>query len=549
MKHFDNVFAACFNNLVIKSGVRLSGRILRLLLAWTILCITQPAIAQQVIIHLPSAQAEDGNSLYDADGTINNVVVWKGGGTVHVISGVFSLSRNNLDNKPYTLKVEPGAIVKISGRFVIVNGVRQWLPPGSLSGIKTTSDRCPIQIDGATITDIRDDEVGGDTNQDGNNSTPPAGDAIRMEIEFSGTPRDYLRNSTLKYVEQIRYIGSMSITNNKFFMFGEMVSHSSTSLGREGLVNAVPVISSNTFEFAYNHSRLNLVGLHPIIQENTFRYAVGAKKGVAPIDYSAAIIIGTFKYNDARHPDLILPQSGTTRISYNEFETSAGIQVHYFVGTEGASFFARIENNQFQASLDLPGGRGYFALRPEIAGQILFSNNLVNNYNTPLVFDSFFSQTSNLQINYNRFTFPSTAPLNTISVDPKLWQEGHFIEARNNYWGDPTGPSDNSAADGLFNQRGKGYRVSDGIDYVPFTGGTAPNCQQSGAGVSLTSQSQQNLCPDEIHINANLVFPIPLQNLVPNRTAIIHVKVDKYTLASAPTGKIIVVVRMPTKSS
>ena len=46
-----------------------------------------------------------------------------------------------------------------------------------------------------------------------------------------------------------------------------------------------------------------------------------------------------------------------------------------------------------------------------------------------------------------------------------------FIDAINNYWGDPSGPLDNSddrASGGLYNPDGQGDRVSDRVNYYPM---------------------------------------------------------------------------------
>ena len=59
----------------------------------------------------------------------------------------------------------------------------------------------------------------------------------------------------------------------------------------------------------------------------------------------------------------------------------------------------------------------------------------------------------------------------TFTLD-KLWKNGIFIDVKNNYWDDPSGPNDYSGADGLQNRRGKGIILGDGYDYKPFIGGS-----------------------------------------------------------------------------
>ncbi len=490
--------------------------------------LVQPAAGQEIIVHghAGNAEKEDGTAK-DADGDSNGVCVWKGGGTVHVISGSFGVGYD-VFHKPYTLIIEPGAIVKVAGRFQIINGNLDWLPPGGLyAGTNTFFSPPALQMDSVTITDIRDDEVGGDTNQDGNNSVPPSERNLGITLEFSGAPHDYLRNSTLRFVDRIRDVGSMDISGNRFFMCGAIV----LDQNRNDFIGAIPYIAENIFEFSRGHGNiLQIRDMSPIIQSNLFRYAVGRP----PLGSSHVAVI------DISHvTNRPTPQSGTTFILNNRFETGGGIQIRTF--SENQSY--EIRDNTFQGIPNVVGGKGGACLELEIGARAVITDNEVNNYSVPLDLYALFSTSSQLQINNNRFGIGDyiTSPRVVSGVQP--WQNGIFVNAKNNFWGDPTGPRDNSNADGLHNPRGKGLQIGDGIDYLPFIGGTAPSCEQNGAGASITSQSGGNVCPDEIHITARAVFPPEPAILVPGIDAILNVKVDKYTLNSAPAGKIFILVR------
>ena len=160
-----------------------------LLLSWMVLflCMTQPAIAQEVIVHF-AFSSDDGDPKKDADGAKNGVVVWKGG-AVHVVNGNYGIPPP-FGFSDATLSIQPGAIVKIAGGCTVdANGQLISCQPPFGGGIASGSQNGIIQIDGATITDIRDDSEGGDTNRDGNGSSVPATGISSWLLRFSGTAR------------------------------------------------------------------------------------------------------------------------------------------------------------------------------------------------------------------------------------------------------------------------------------------------------------------------------------------------------------------------
>ena len=89
-----------------------------------------------------------------------------------------------------------------------------------------------------------------------------------------------------------------------------------------------------------------------------------------------------------------------------------------------------------------------------------------------------------------------------------------------NHWGDPSGPYDPSPADGLANSRGKGLTIADGIDDVPFTGGTAaPPVDAVQLAASVTPGAPL-LAGAAVTVNASAT----------------------YELVTAPTGEIVLYV-------
>lgn len=482
------------------------GKTLSLLLCWMVLvlCMTQLAVAQEVIVHF-AFSSDDGDPKKDADGAKNEVVVWKGG-AVHVTDGNYFVDRST-----QTLVIQPGAIVKIAGRCTVdANGQLISCEPPFNAGISSGSQNGIIQIDGATITDIRDDSEGGDTNRDGNGSSVPASGISSYLLRFSGTAQDYLRNSIIKYCTTIGHMGSMNITRNKFI---NLVSFRSSSLTGPVVLNAVPVISGNTFELVTGSvvGVLDLRGMSPIVENNTIRGGNGIWIGPSREFPGSA---------DFGNP--VGPTTGTTVISNNRFEGgNYGVRIYTVVSDTlytQTRFRAEIRSNTFRG-----GNTSGTALELALDAQASILSNEVSGYVHPLRLTyNNKTATSRLEIMFNRFSLEGTDQFSGPGgVPEQLWKNGQFVKAENNFWGHPTGPLDNSNADGLSNPRGKGLKMGDGIDYMPFIGGSSPPLE------------------DDIRITAS---SNPAQPLQPTAAVIFNLTVD-YELKSAATGKIVVLVR------
>lgn len=486
---------------------RIAGTSLLLLsLAWV-----APATSQNFVVHY-SIQGDDGNPKLDGDGDTNKAVVWNGG-TVHVV-----VSKYNVD-PGYTLTISAGAIVKFADEFTAdTNGVlHSWKPPSDAGIVAQDAygDRPSgvLIINGALLTDIRDDSIGGDTNGDGSATSPTVPYRSSLCLRFSGDRRCELSGSTLRYFAAIGHLGSMRIANNKFVSLLQITPADGYPQGMEpGLPDSRPTIVNNMFDLRDN-GFIDLCGSAPLIEGNTFMCATK----------STVVYVGLrHKYiTDPSSP--IYPNGGTAQISDNIFHCGGGINVN----AEGndslytkARFACEISNNVFEC----PAGNGSTALELAFEANATISQNDVKNFLTPLTFRIGNStigaaQACGLDIHNNKFAYlpGGSGPYNADT----FWHRNIIVKAPNNYWGDPSGPLDPSNADGYSNPNGTGIHVTDGIDYRPFVGGTKKNDDDA---VQITASAA--------------VTPI-----VPKSTASLSIIVTRLYFMSAQTGKLHVTVR------
>jgi hypothetical protein len=155
-----------------------------------------------------------------------------------------------------------------------------------------------------------------------------------------------------------------------------------------------------------------------------------------------------------------------------------------------------------------------------VGAEVSIVGNEISKCTYPLDLEARNADRIGVTINNNRFY-----DCNWVSLRDNLqpfWSKGMFVNAENNYWSHPSGPRDDSDADGLHNPypRGQGIVVHDGIDYVPFIGGSPPSPK------------------NEISINVSSDPPAPLP---PNTKVILSVSAN-YQLRSAASGQIVVYV-------
>jgi len=504
-----------------------------LIFAFSFMILFPPFIntfAQKVLVH-KSFFYDDGDSLKDGDKKKNNIVIWKPD-CIHVVSNYYTVDARG------KLIIEPGTIVKLAGNFEIDTSgkVTKWsMPLGAELGVypfyDTLSKEGCMQIDGATITSICDDESGGDTNQDGSATVPL--NSGSYYLRFSSSTNNYLKNSKIKYASIVGCFGSMKITNNKFTYLESFGSFSpGLSMDTEPVhLEAVPVITNNLFELYGSSGNISLRGCSAVFEDNIVRYAPGAAQRSIPI---IQIGPGTethyeydITYNRAG------PNEGVTSVQNNDITADIGIEaITYPQQTSYAKiqalravpFKAVIRNNKITGT-----GRGLSYSSCGITAAFSLDIEVLNNSVSGFVYpfriwvDSMYSKSPEIIINGNTF-IPNGNQSATDSISYKYWSNNIFVDARNNYWGDPTGPKDLSSADGLYNPRGKGSVLGNGINYIPFIGGTEANIK------------------DNIFISAETI-PFSNVSLVPGLNTDFEIKIDKYNLLSSDKGIIEITIR------
>jgi parallel beta-helix repeat protein len=162
---------------------------------------------------------EDRRVLATWSGTLSGDTVWNSS-EVQVVTGDLTVPDG------VTLTIEPGTIVKLgnSGVDLFVNG--------TLNAEGTSA--API-----VMTSFKDD-IGGDTNGDGDNSQPQAGDWARLQV--NGTA--LLEHTDIKYGGH--FFGAMvQAFSSTFTLANSRLSNSALDALRVG--SADPTISNNTF--------------------------------------------------------------------------------------------------------------------------------------------------------------------------------------------------------------------------------------------------------------------------------------------------------------
>ncbi|MGE5379229.1 MAG: T9SS type A sorting domain-containing protein, partial [Candidatus Aminicenantes bacterium] len=424
------------------------------------------------------------------------------------------------------LNVEPGAIIKIAGEVKMENGqIVSIVPAYNLAAIRSIKESA-LKLEGATITGVDDDEIGGDT--DGKPGSPTMGWGV---ICMSGNDKDLIKDCTIKYCTHIGGFGSIKIENNHFIKFGGLVGEifSGNNIC-DVVLNAAPAITRNTFEMD-SYGMNDLSGMSPVVSSNTF------------LGGHTAISVGTRLLHGAYADEPAGPISGRTEITNNTIENCSDYGIYvwdkttYFpqeVLKKTPPFSVSIRNNILRNKGKATG----IILRYSNNGEVLY--NEIDNFYSPIkVFqDERYkllneNEANRLKINYNKFTnFTRTSYSNDLDTTArKYWSHGTYIDAQHNFWGDASGPEDKSNKDGLYNPFGKGIRVGDGVDYRNFIGGS------------------QEVIPDAIRIStkANPLGGLPATDeLVPEVDYTFKVNVEEYTLKSAPTGKITVMVKDET---
>ena len=474
-------------------GCHLFIKILSIIGALLTLMPVPLARGQELVVHAynSSFDDEDGNVQFDADGAKDGVLIWKGAGTVHVIR-VMNIPAGR------TLRIEPGATVKVAGQFLIKEGKVLWQPPALYSDAFYISEgtgdtpRGTLIMDGIVLTDIRDDSEKGDTNQDGSASLPPLPGTREYENNYLGIDlkgdrhsQSRISKSRLKYT-RLKNPGSSTIIEDSLYHFHGIIYNSQGP----GFDYGTPHIARNTFEFVtYAGDNLTSWRGSPIIEDNTFRYSPDAQKPDYASYYEPVVTVG----GDAR---------GTTIIQNNLFQTGGGIKIK---GSGSGSEKFQICGNKFAGGAAV-GGKGSCAVTLFTADAVLVTGNTIKDYKYVITFEVAANSPPRLAINANRFLDCERTTSNSPYLDV-LWKQNLFINAKDNYWGAPSGPNDPNDNDGFYNPGGKGLLISPGIDYIPFQGGGLPS--KDAVKITATSDPAGPLPPAAVvTLTANVEYTL-----------------------------------------
>lgn len=443
-------------------------------LAWSLAMPEASRVqAQNAVFHSCVHSWEDGDPRHDDDGVKNGILTW-GGGKTHVTDGCDLYGTEKL-------VIQAGAVVKLAqGCSIDAEGRITKCVPALYSTdqrLWAVQPGTSIRIDGATITDVRDHSVGAVIPIDGPADPPRM--AYRLQFNARGDNR--ITNSTIKYCGAVWSVGDMRITGNRFLVFGGM-----SDVSAQNLVNTSPVITDNEFELAFpsgGGSRLDLRGKSPVFSGNTVRSLLvpGGSYPEGSNVITVGLVIGPVAENMG-YPESTPwgPVTGSAVVTGNTFETTTGLEMENGTtvletvrGYDRVNFRATIAGNTFRGtnnpSKGTPGGRAMVLV---MDADVEVSGNEVSNFAT--AFAAYPSQNirrNGLRIHGNRFSLEGSN-VNAPTFGGRYTQ-GVYVNAENNWWGDPSGPLDRSNADGLQNSRGKGIVVGDGVDYVPFVGGGA----------------------------------------------------------------------------
>jgi hypothetical protein len=125
-------------------------------------------------------------------------------------------------------------------------------------------------------------------------------------------------------------------------------------------------------------------------------------------------------------------------------------------------------------------GLGAFSTGTQVAG-LTVTNSIVTNWDSGIVlyYDSEYGYTGPVDVSVSGSTVADNAAYGVENLSTAA-----YVDAEGNWWGDATGPLDNSddtGTGGLYNPGGLGNEVTDYVDYEPWLGGNivcVPDPQQ-----------------------------------------------------------------------
>ncbi|MDD5183648.1 MAG: right-handed parallel beta-helix repeat-containing protein [Paludibacter sp.] len=196
------------------------------------------------------------------------------------VGGIYNVAYiiDNLTIMPNTtLHIGEGVVLKFTNYYngIIVNGAL----------VAVGSKTLPI-----VFTSIRDDSKGGDTNGDGNSSTPQKGNWDKIQFNSSGLDAsNLLRDCIFNYGGSgyygYNYYGNVTVNNAKMVIDSCRIEHSSTSaIGVFG--SATPVISNNEFNNIDKTPITMSLFSNPTFSNNSLSNIGIIAIGVVPENYS-----------------------------------------------------------------------------------------------------------------------------------------------------------------------------------------------------------------------------------------------------------------------
>ena len=193
---------------------------------------------------------------------------------IPIVNGYINIDRLTKENSPYLLNylgkvretglvIEAGVIIKFSDYYEMTYKYStRILAYGPITAVGTREE--PI-----IFTSDKDDSVGGDTNQDGNESSPAPGSWGNIELYSSGS---VFENTILKYAGRDNKRGFLSIYEDNNTITNSFFEHNSNGIEIFHASSTNPsIISDNIFiDCGGSISTSTGNGSNPIIENNVF---------------------------------------------------------------------------------------------------------------------------------------------------------------------------------------------------------------------------------------------------------------------------------------
>jgi RHS repeat-associated protein len=198
---------------------------------------------------------------WEATGTITSNATWTPSGSPYVVRGIVTVANGA------TLTIGSGTVVKFeAGASLIVRAGATLVANGTPSNL-------------VVFTSIKDDTAGGDTNRDGNNSTPQPGDWNALEIGNDGRAYGSITNAVVRFGGRLGIINSTLALSNV----------TSTKMSGEGLHLKTPPgpYTASNLRLLDNQTNLQLIDVssQTTIRDSAIRgatyAAVIARSGTA----------------------------------------------------------------------------------------------------------------------------------------------------------------------------------------------------------------------------------------------------------------------------